>query len=382
MASGAVGAMKFDAITLDTNIFDENGLRLDEGLLSQLNQFKDSLTEFVLSDIVTGELKRHLTKSAQQAKDSLTTALRKVGDSKLLVEQPYWDILEMADKTPAAAEAAEKRLANFLAAAGCKIIPSDEAEITRLTKMYFDSVPPFEASGKKQKEFPDAIALITVEDWAKANNKKVLAITKDKGWIEFAETSDWIFAEKDLAAGLELLQPDTDKAREVVSDLLKKMEDGDAPRLIERITGGVKFAIEDMMPMAEGESGYYVDADIAELTFNELTFLHDAEDAFDFQIVQASKDTIVARLAVEIEVDAHASFSLQVRDEGDYIPIAKGSGDKHLSLESGVLVTFVGDFTCKPPELDIDDVELVEEIKSVNFGPIEVDWDPEDRYDE
>jgi PIN domain len=374
--------MKFDAITLDTNIFDENGLRLDEGLLSQLNQFKESLTEFVLSDIVSGELKRHLTKSAQQAKDSLTTALRKVGDSELLGEQPYWDILEMADKTPQAADAAQKRIANFMVATGCRIIPSDKAEMTRLTKMYFESAPPFEASGKKQKEFPDAIALITVEDWAKANNKKVLAITKDKGWIGFAETSDWIFAERDLAAGLELLQPDTDKAREVVCDLLKKMEEGEAPPFLERITKAVKFAIEDMMPMAEGESGYYYDADVAELTFHELTFLHDSDDAFDFQIVQASKDTIVARLAVEIEADAYASFSLQVRDEGEYIPVAKGSGEKRLSVESGVLLTLGGDFTSKPPEFDIDDVEFVDEIKSVNFGPIEVDWDPDDRYDE
>ena len=40
-----------------------------------------------------------------------------------------------------------------------------------------------------------------------------------------------------------------------------------------------------------------------------------------------------------------------------------------------------GNFTAKPPEMAIDDVELVEQIKSVNFGTIEIDWDPDDRYD-
>lgn len=373
--------MKFDAITLDTNIFYENGFRLREGMLLQLNQFKESLTEFVLSDIVTGELKRHLTINAQQAKDSLTTALRKVGDSELLKEDPYWNILGMANKTPPPADAAKAKLDAFLEATGCAVVESDKANMPRLRAMYFDSAPPFEAAGKKRKEFPDAIALITLEDWAEAKNKRVLAITKDDGWIDFAEKSDWIFTEKDLAAGLELLQPDTEKAREVVVELLRKMECGEAPDFLERIKGDVKYDLEDMMPMAEGESGYHYDADIAELTFSDLAFLRDGDDAFDFQIVQANKDTIVARLNVELDAEAHASFTLQIRDEGEYIPIARGTGEKHLRQESGVLLTLIGDFTAKPPKMDIDNVELVEEIKSVNFGTIEADWDPDDRYD-
>jgi len=89
--------MKFDAITIDTNIFDQNHLKLDEGLLKRLRQFKDKLTQFVLSEVIAGELKRHLTRQAQQAKDALTSATRKVGDSELLFEQPYWDLLGKAD---------------------------------------------------------------------------------------------------------------------------------------------------------------------------------------------------------------------------------------------------------------------------------------------
>ena len=105
--------MKFDAISLDTNIFDENALRLDEGMLSQLKQFKDLLTEFVLSDIITGELQRHMTSHAWEAKDALTNALRKVGDSQLLKDDPYWDILGMAGKTPEPADARQGQARYF-----------------------------------------------------------------------------------------------------------------------------------------------------------------------------------------------------------------------------------------------------------------------------
>ena len=63
--------MDYDAVTLDTNIFDENRLNLEGGMLQQLSQFKQGLTQFVLSEIVIGEIHRHLTDQAQKAKDAL-----------------------------------------------------------------------------------------------------------------------------------------------------------------------------------------------------------------------------------------------------------------------------------------------------------------------
>src|SRR5438067_874288 len=125
--------MKYDAITIDTNIFDQNHLKLDEGLLKHLRQFKDKLTQLVLSEVIAGELKRHLTRQAQQAKDALASATRKVGASELLFEKPYWDLSEKA-VTPDATEAARKRFDRFLEATGCEIIPADMADMARLIK--------------------------------------------------------------------------------------------------------------------------------------------------------------------------------------------------------------------------------------------------------
>ena len=213
--------MKFDAITIDTNIFDQNHLKLDEGLLKRLRQFKDKLTQFVLSEVIAGELKRHLTRQAQQAKDALASATRKVGDSELLFEQPYWDLLEKAD-TPNAAEAAQKRFDRFLEATGCELISANKADMDRLLKMYFGPSAPFETSKNKKNEFPDAIALITMEDWAKENDKKLLAITKYDG--ETCPECDCIFTEQDLALGLEMLQDDAEIARGIVTSFLNRMK--------------------------------------------------------------------------------------------------------------------------------------------------------------
>ena len=43
---------QFRAITLDTSIFYAQGLRLESGLLKQLEQFRDSSTRLILSEVV------------------------------------------------------------------------------------------------------------------------------------------------------------------------------------------------------------------------------------------------------------------------------------------------------------------------------------------
>ena len=132
------------------------------------------------------------------------------------------------------------RFDRFLEMTGCEIIPANGADMDRLIKMYFDPSAPFETSKNKKNEFPDAIALITMEEWAKLNNKKLLAITKDQGWSDFAARSEWIFTEQDLAAGLEMLQDDAEVARGIVTNFLTRMENGDEPAALKRLANGDK----------------------------------------------------------------------------------------------------------------------------------------------
>ena len=42
-----------------------------------------------------------------------------------------------------------------------------------------------------------AIALITLEAWAKEKDQKILAISEDQGWADFAGNSDWKDVEKE-----------------------------------------------------------------------------------------------------------------------------------------------------------------------------------------
>ena len=73
----------YDAITVDTNIFDEQQLNLEGGLLKQLYQFKDGSPKFVLSEIVVREVGRHLQDRAQKTNTALSSAIARSGGDGL-----------------------------------------------------------------------------------------------------------------------------------------------------------------------------------------------------------------------------------------------------------------------------------------------------------
>lgn len=60
--------MDYGAITIDTSIFESNGLKLESGLLKMLSQFKESPAKLILSDIILRELTNHITKNTETLK--------------------------------------------------------------------------------------------------------------------------------------------------------------------------------------------------------------------------------------------------------------------------------------------------------------------------
>jgi hypothetical protein len=177
--------MKYDAVTLDSNIFfgKNKRINLERGIIARFEQFAEGSAELVLSEIVLREVFRHLKSDADLAKQELATAIRQSSLASLFDGETLASLRTLTGGALDTSEAANRSIMNWAGRAGCKIIPASGANIERLLAMYFSPEAPFEES--KKHEFPDAIALITLEDWAKTNCKKLLAITHDKGWISF-----------------------------------------------------------------------------------------------------------------------------------------------------------------------------------------------------
>ena len=94
--------MKYDAVTLDTNIFDQKHLNLERGILAQFKQFAEGSARFVLSEIVLREVLRHLEADADVAKQHLEAAIRQSGLAQLFDEETLASLrtLPMVPSTP------------------------------------------------------------------------------------------------------------------------------------------------------------------------------------------------------------------------------------------------------------------------------------------
>jgi hypothetical protein len=355
--------VKFDAVTLDTNIFDQKHLNLERGILAQFKQFAEGSAKFVLSEVVLREVFRHLKSDADLAKQQLETAIRQSGLARLFDEETLVSLRTLVSGALDASDAANRNLRNWTARTGCEIVHASGANMERLIGMYFAPEVPFE-EGKKH-EFPDAIALITLEDWAKTNGKKLLAITRDKGWISFCEKSEWIDTESDVSSALQRFQAHTESARGLVASLLSSIAAGERHDVKNELEQRLAREIAEIEPEIDADSDFYLSVNSFDIRLRHISLLT-ANDSF--KIIQTQKDGVVAQMTVEITARVDVEFNY-FTDPHHARKIGESAESIDTEFRAGVLVSIKGDSAddCTLADLELDDAPV--ELDFGNIGP-------------
>ena len=251
-----------------------------------------------------------------------------------------------------------------------------ELAIDNLVKLYFDYSPPFENNAKKKNEFPDAIALLSLEQYAKDNNLNILTVSNDKGWMNFAQSSDQIDVEPDLTKALALLQTHANEAKKLVATFLKDLDQGNLDEEFNLINDTIDQSVSASEPIAEADSYLRNEAECnAEVSFNDFSFL----DTTTFSIVQIGKNSIVAEIPVNIYANAFANFSFYVYDSIDKDEIYMGSQsvEEEIEFKAAILITLEINSSTTPETVELTDIEMIKVIDSVDFGEIEPYSEPE-----
>jgi PIN domain len=368
--------MKYDSITIDTQTVEHNGFHFDGGLLAQLRQFVDGPTEVVISIVVASEILRHLAEKTRSAKDALESAHKRAVYFGLKEN----DEAAFSGATPDTKTLARERLERFLKDIGTRLVQVDDVPMRDLLRKYFASAPPFGTSSKKKNEFPDAIALMSLEAWASGNDKHILAVSGDNDWIAYAEKSERIDVVSDLSEALAMLQEHAKEAEAIVQALLADMQRVGREKIKAQLAERLRDAVSSYEVYAEADSNYDTEGDDVQLTLLDYKLMGDEEE-FAFKVVQAGPRKIVARIDLELEVKAQASFTLSVYDsiDKDYTPIGSAEAETEETIEGSALVTFAGDLGSG--DVDITAVELVNGPDSIDFGFVQPDYDDDYEYD-
>jgi rRNA-processing protein FCF1 len=377
---------EFGAITLDTSIFVAQGLKLESGLLKQLEQFRDSSKNLIISEIVKEEILSHLTGKTKDAKREIEKSLKQARDCWQIEDYELEKIKEKIFGKRDVPEIVTERFNKFVEATSLEVIEAKNYLIVSdLIQKYFRSEPPFSKIGKKKNEFPDAIALISLEEWANKNKTKVIVVTSDEDWKNFCKSSDKLYVRDDLAGALALFQLDAD-ADAICKSLSEKYESGDLKSVKEAIFDALEDKLDgfSIYGSIDAESSYSYEEEVTEIKVNGFQVKVLELPNIIFRPINFNDDRLTVELTLTVDVNIECSFLFFTYDSIDKedVPIGTETANTQTDLEAEVLITFVGDWSKIGAEFEVDDVEIkINAPASIDFGYVEPDWgDPDDEY--
>ncbi|MEH2245095.1 PIN domain-containing protein [Nostoc sp.] len=373
---------QFRAITLDTSIFDAQGLRLESGLLKQLEQFRDSSTRLILSEVVKEETLSHLIEKARDAQKEIEKSLKQAKEHWRVEDQKIEVIKKTIFGEHKAQEIASERFSQFVEVTSLEIVEAqDYVMIGDLIQKYFQAKPPFSETGKKKNEFPDAIALMSLETWANKNRTKIIVVTSDNDWKNFCKRSERLLAIDDFAGALGLFQlQDADDICRYLSERYEKCELEDVKEVI---SNALEYRISALDISPEADSAYVYEHESTEITFNEFEFKFLQSPNLIFRPVKFDDESLVVESKLSVDVNVECSFSFSVYDsiDGDDVSMGSSTASIQTNLDVDILVSFIGDLDKVGAEVEVEDVEIEITVPDVDFGMIEPDWMDDEDYD-
>lgn len=338
-------------ITLDTSIFDGYGNRFEKGYLAQLSQFALTPVMFIISDVVEGEVIRHATDSAAEAKAKVLASLKDAGTPwQISIEKSIATVDELFGAEEPE-EIARRRYLDFKESTGLSTIESaKELDVAKLLELYFSGKPPFGKTVAKKNEFPDAIALMALESWAKKRGWIVLAVSKDNDWKNFGKTSTNIVVLDDLSLVLNYFN----QSSQVLAVRLWHLIKDDRTNIEFEITDSVLYFLDRTNFIPQVSSGYHFSADMGDYRLMSVKLDEETEFFSPFRVISRFSETKVsfeAEIDVEVEFSADFSFSINDSVDDEDFPIGSAHGQIEKTFRLVVILTFEGNFS--------DDVKLL-----------------------
>jgi hypothetical protein len=370
---------QINAISVDTNIFDEKGLQLNGTALHAVSRLAALHFDFLLSGTVAKEIRRHLERSTT---DAFRAARKAVGVALGAFETQTPtrdDILDLITGGQTPAQAAEIRLINYLASTYCEVL-DDAALVDTATifKAYFDGDPPFGA-GAKKSEFPDALALNALERAAEKRGKGIIVVSKDGDWQAFCNKSKRLYIIADIERALSLINDPPVVLRAALTRWLGDDGEGrdDISPYLARAVERLEFSVDGNASSGEMEAHAWA----GEL---QGTIWPEPEEIDLIEIETSDHGVISVTLSIplllKVKVPIEIEFSMWDSIDRESVGMGGRSVEPEEELEIRATVNItVRDLGGEDEMFDVIECELDGTYFEIDLGDIDV-FEPED-YD-
>ena len=364
--------LDYAALTLDSNVFISHGLNLERGLLGQLQQFSSGPVKLVISEVVIQEIRKHLLDTTKTSRSKLQSALKSSKAIFGLTETAASEFEASLWGKKTDTEVVDARIHAFVSTTGALIVPATGMDVNRLLSLYFKATPPFEGSGDKKAEFPDAIALLSLEQWAASEGIQLLAVSQDAGWISFAEKSSHIDAIKDLAEALTHFQPHN-AATNIIEALQAQIVTHSESKIFKALNDFIVESTNETEVNIEYSSALHAELDEAEVHHISHHFVLDKNDQPIVDLIRIEANWLSLRLRVTINYEVEAHFSMSVWDsmDRDYVSIGSASAATSDSYSCDVLLSLTGDFSKGIEHAVVGELGIDIRLRDADIGDVE-----------
>lgn len=372
---------KVSAITVDTNIFDAKGLKLNSPALQAIAGIKDKPFDFLLSGTVAREIQAHLLKETDGA---LRAVGRSIGQAlgAFDTKSPTRDeLVNQISGGRSAEEAAQERFHQYVNDTGCSVLDDTKlVDVETLFSGYFEGQPPF-GSGKKKNEFPDALALNALEAVAQDRGAGILVVSKDGDWNAFCKKSEFLYLIPEIERALALI---TDAPLGLRKALYAWISEGGGGRAEAR--QHISYNVErlDFTANAHPTHGE-VEVSTWAGELKEVSW----PDPADIDIIEIEETgegeplRVVVSMPVDLVVSVLVELSFSFWDSVDRESLGMGGRsvevDEELYLRATITLD-VHDLGTEDEDIVIEDTELDEQFHEIELGEVDV-FEPEDYWD-
>lgn len=320
-------------LVLDTEVFRRENLSFRSVRFQRLAELvEEGEVEIHITDVVEEEVRRAIIEQVRSGLEvlrqeptrralnvlagggvpKLRELLREIDESEIIsnLNQEFNDLLTRLD---------------------AHIIPSDDVPTKEVRERYFKVTPPFGHRIDKKHEFPDAISIIAVEQWAAKQSDDVVVISGDRGVATAAKAIEGVQHISEL--------------RDLIDSLLRRLAVvGDPDALMD-----AKAAeIEERVRVHFEELGFFIEGEWGEVV--EVTVL--SVDLGRAYLADRKGDLVTLEFEANIRFEAELSF-----DDPDETAYDNETGETYVF---GSLSRTVRDSTSLEGEVqitvDVDDI--------------------------
>jgi len=358
------------AISLDTNVFHRHAYDLENSLLGSLGQFIGTSIKYLISDIVLNEVKAHITEECLDASRLLKRATKALRISWIVEENHITQSKKLLTNGKSANDIASQRLTSYQEKTQFSVVEGDDnISVKTLIASYFSTSAPFEQKKDKKNEFPDAIALMTLESWAKAEGTIVLLVSNDNGWKQYCEKSSHLLCLDELAMALGLFHVEDIDLSFMFSKLMGEERSSSVKKAIER---DLTLLINEWELDPDASSNYSFEAWITYQNVESLSFGTDG-GVISSELVDALGGEYVFSAKAYGQIQVNCEFTFEVRDsiDRDYINVGSYTLENEFYFELDFLVT-LSDKNIE--QADVYNVAIDQFYCGIDFGDVNP-WD-------